>query len=151
MNELIAQQTLPPAAPRSSRRRLRRAGMLVGVSMLILAVGGYVASTIFGSNEVEHTTGTVTDDGIFFVIPPGAQAYVPAGMRSAVNMPTVITFPSGENARITITNNDSVRHLAGPFFVDPGQTLVMTFPTAGTYPIECSVDPRESITVVVEG
>ena len=66
-------------------------------------------------------------------------------------MPTKITFEEGETARITVINNDTVTHLAGPFLVGPGQTFVQNFPNPGVYPIDCTVNEDESIVVTVEG
>ncbi len=90
------------------------------------------------------------DPGLIFVIPYGSAQRVPAGQLSAVDVPTNIVFKRGEAAKITVINNDSVTHLAGPFLVGPGQTYVQTFPSPGTYPINCTVNADESIVVTVE-
>ncbi len=88
--------------------------------------------------------------GLVYTIPLGASASVPAGLKSAVDMPRDIVFTSSETAKITVTNNDTVTHLAGPFLVAPGQTFVQTFPTPGRYPITCTVNADESIVVTVQ-
>jgi hypothetical protein len=88
--------------------------------------------------------------GLVYDIPLGASNTVPAGLKSAVAMPTDIVFAKGETAKITVTNNDTVTHLAGPFLVGPGQTFVQTFPSPGRYPITCTVNEDESIVVTVQ-
>jgi hypothetical protein len=90
------------------------------------------------------------DPGLIFVIPYGSAQRVPAGQLSAVDVPTNIVFKQGETAKITVINNDTVTHLAGPFLVGPGQTFVQTFPSPGVYPINCTVNDDESIVVTVE-
>ena len=54
-----------------------------------------------------------------------------------------------EPAAITVVNDDGVTQRAGPFLVGPGQTFIQRFPSAGDYPITCTVDDAESILVTV--
>jgi hypothetical protein len=127
-----------PGAHPSSRRWILLAGSaLIAITLLLL---GYAR---FGEDAPD-------DGGLRFEIPYGAQQRVPAGLLSAVSMPTNITFSRGETARITVVNNDTVTHLAGPFLVGPGQTFIQNFPNPGVYPIACTVNDDESIVVTVE-
>ena len=123
--------------PNQRRWALLAGPALIAVALLLIGYGR------FGSSAT-------TDGGLFFEIEYGAQQRVPAGLLSAVNMPTDIRFEPGQTARITVVNNDTVTHLAGPFLVGPGQTYVQTFPSAGVYPIACTVNDDESIVVTVE-
>lgn len=124
--------------PRSGRQwgKIAGAGLLL-IALVLIGIGR------FSGREAD-------DPGLVYVIPYGASQRVPAGLRSAVDMPTRIVFSRGETAKITVINNDSVTHLAGPFLVGPGQTFVQTFPTPGVYPINCTINEDESIVVTVE-
>ena len=62
-----------------------------------------------------------------------------------------VIFVEDDTAAITIVNNDTVDHRAGPFLVGAGQTYTQRFPEPGQYAINCSVNAAESITVTVEG
>jgi len=112
--------------------------LLVVVALALVGVRGFV------------NDGDSGGPGLVFTIPIGASSYVPAGLKSAVDIPRDIVFPRGETAKITVINNDTVTHLAGPFLVGPGQTFVQTFPTPGRYPITCTVNADESIVVTVQ-
>lgn len=125
------------AKPTPRRRALLAGPVLIAVALLLIGYGQ------FGSESAK-------DGGLFFEIEYGAQQRVPAGLLSAVEMPTDIRFGNGDTAKITVVNNDTVTHLAGPFLVGPGQTYVQTFPSAGVYPIACTVNDDESIVVTVE-
>lgn len=98
---------------------------------------------------LQQTNGN-DDPGLLFEIPYGASASIPAGLVSAVDIPREIVFREGETARITVINHDTVTHLAGPFVVGPGDTFVQAFPNPGVFPINCAVNPEESIVVKVE-
>lgn len=143
--------SVPPSAPAGANvPRVRRgdsrrplAIALATVAMLVLLVGGFAAWNARGGRQ---------GDGLVFVIPAGASATVETpGIDSAVAIPTDIRFGRNETAAITIVNQDAVSHRAGPFLVAPGQTYRQRFPDPGEYFIACSVDPAESVTVMVEG
>jgi hypothetical protein len=112
--------------------------LLVVVALVLVGVRGLV------------NDGDSGGPGLVFTIPLGASSYVPAGLKSAVDIPRDVVFTRGETAKITVINNDTVTHLAGPFLVGPGQTFVQTFPTPGRYPITCTVNADESIVVTVQ-
>lgn len=134
----------PERQPRTiSRRALLRWG---GIGLIAAAALGY------GYTTLEEDTSNDDDRlGMIFTIPYGRSQYVNAGLESAVPVPTQITFGLGEVAAITVINQDSVAHLAGPYLVGPGQTFTQRFPTPGEYPVNCTVNPAESIVVTVEG
>ena len=140
--------TFPAHAPGHDGRTGRYVSSLLLI--ILVAVLGVVVLG-FGSFSPSSTqVSQPVDDGLVFEAKYGAQTYIPAGSRSAVDFPTVIRFLPGQTANITLINNDTVRHLIGPYLVDPGQKLVVTFPNPGVYPIDCSVNHSESITVIVE-
>lgn len=116
----------------------------IGTLLLVVAALALIGARGFAGD------GGPKGPGLVFTIPLGASASVPAGLKSAVDMPTDIVFTKDETAKITVINNDTVTHLAGPFLVGPGKTLVQTFPTPGRYPITCTVNEDESIVVTVQ-
>ena len=139
MNKVANAQSAPPRTRRQSRVLTRVVGALGGM-LLLFAIGLVVI----------QQTRIDDDPGLLYEIPYGASATVPAGLISAVDMPREIYFRDGDTARITVINHDSVTHLAGPFVVHPGQTYVQTFPNSGIFPVNCAVNPDESIVVKVE-
>ncbi len=123
-------------------RRIGLAVIALALLGLVLGLGG-IAGPGWGRAE---TSG----DGLLFVIAAGSAALLAEpGIDSAVTIPTDIRFASGETAAITIRNDDTVTHRAGPFLVAAGQTYVQRFRDPGTYPIACAVDPAKSIVVTV--
>ncbi len=139
MNELV-NTTLSEPGGRKSRR-----GALTTVVLGLAAFAiGAVAMLAYQATREDD------DPGLFFEIPAGASASVPAGLISAVDMPRDIVFKDGDTAKITVVNHDNVTHLAGPFVVAPGETFVQTFPNPGIFPINCAVNADESIVVKVE-
>ena len=139
MSQLVNIQLSPPGNRRTSPALKWIAGAIAG-ALLVIAVGVILI----------QQTATEDDPGLLFEIPAGASAKVPAGLISAVDIPREIIFQDGHTARITIVNHDSVTHLAGPFVVGPGETYVQSFPNRGIFPINCAVNPEESIVVKVE-
>ncbi len=133
-------------APLRANGDWRRFGIgIVALALLgmVLGLGGF-ASLGWGREES-------IGSGLLFVIPAGsADLVAEPGFDSAVTIPTDIRFASGESAAITIRNEDTVAHRAGPFLVAAGQTYVQRFRNPGSYPIACAVDPAESIVVTVE-
>lgn len=121
-----------------------------GVGVVALALLGMVLG-LGGITGLGWGRAETTGAGLRFVIPAGSAARVAEpGIDSAVAIPLDIRFASGETAAITIRNDDTVAHRAGPFLVAAGQTYVQRFRDPGTYPIACAVDPAESIVVTVE-
>ena len=130
----------PVRSPRSRRNRW--------VPVVLATAGASVILLVRAFTLLPQLRG---DEGLVFVIPAGAKASVEVPtIDSAISIPTKILFRAGEPAVITIHNEDTVPHRAGPFVVGAGQTLVQRFPKPGQYPIACSVDPLESIVVTVE-
>jgi hypothetical protein len=140
-----------PTAPvarvdEDSSTRPRRGSRVTMIATVLLVVTALVLVGVRGFAGDGGSTGP----GLVFTIPLGAQATVPAGLKSAVDIPRDIVFTKGETAKITVVNNDTVTHLAGPFLVGAGQTFVQTFPSPGRYPITCTVNADESIVVTVQ-
>jgi len=139
MSHLVNVQLSLPGDRRTSRMLLPVVGAIAG-AVLLIAVGIILL----------QQTATENDPGLLFEIPAGASASVPAGLNSAVDIPREIIFRDGDTAKITVINHDSVTHLAGPFVVAAGETYVQSFPNRGIFPINCAVNPEESIVVKVE-
>lgn len=137
-----ATENTPVANPdkKMSRRQLLTT-VVVGGGGLALLVAALFSDRWNGGDEPV---------GLSFVIPKGAGAAVNNDtMKSAITLPTEITFQPGDEAAISVTNEDSVPLRAGPFVVLPGQTYTQRFPNPGKFDIACTVDPAESITVWV--
>ncbi|MCC6790613.1 MAG: hypothetical protein IT336_02955 [Thermomicrobiales bacterium] len=129
----------PPVDTRAKRRRIL---IVSAVTIVLLVMAGIV--TWNGDSD--------EPPGLVFTIPAGSAKNVAVpGIDSAIDIPTEITFAADDVAAISIVNNDNVEHRAGPFLVGPGQTYTQRFPSPGEYFIDCSVDPAESIAVIVEG
>jgi plastocyanin len=146
-----------PLEPERRERKPLRTALFVFVAALALGLAGFAMW-----DRSEPALGA----GLIFRIPEGSENRVLAGEESAVQIPTRIIFsPGGDKitvvdqngeiivtggaAAITVINEDRVTHRAGPFLVGPGMTFTQRFPTAGDYPITCTVDDAESILVTV--
>jgi hypothetical protein len=143
--EMTAEPVTGPN-PAPERQTMSRREMLIyvafgggGLVLLIAALFGFIRR----KNDAMP--------GLAFVIPEGAGATVSnSTLVSAIKLPTEITFEPGEEAAISVRNDDSVPLRAGPFVVLPGQTYTQRFPNAGEFDIACTVDPAESISVTVK-
>ncbi len=130
-----------PGQPKS---KLSRMGVALATMLLILVLA------LLGVNLLRSKP-TSGPDGLLFVIPAGSAARLAEpGVESAITLPTLIRFGPGETAAISVRNDDTVVHRAGPFVVAPGETYTMRFPAPGEYPVTCTVNPAESIRVIVE-
>lgn len=126
----------------AGRAKTRRKMVIAGLIGMIVVLAGIMSWTGDSAEE----------SGLVFTIPAGSYERVAVpGIDSAIKIPTQIVFKKGDDASITIINNDVVDHRAGPFLVGAGQTYVQRFPEPGEYAINCSVDASESIIVTVEG
>jgi hypothetical protein len=135
-----AMESRPPRLSR--RQRWGLGGVSFGLLVTILTLGGFVLPSGSGADPAPG--------GLVYVIPAGRGATLSEpGVDSALTIPVDIRFTSTDTASITIRNEDSVTHRAGPFIVAAGQSFVQRFREAGTYPIVCTVDPAESIVVTV--
>lgn len=130
-----------PAKQKMSRREML-VYLAFGGGGLALLIAALVSSRWRKQDEMP---------GLAFVIPKGAGAAVAnSTLVSAIELPTEIVFGPGDEAAISVRNDDSVPLRAGPFVVLPGQTYVQRFPNAGEFDIACAVDPTESISVTVK-
>ena len=136
-----------PEAPVSSRARRKER------QRLIMLAGGLAALLIVLTLGGVALFWDKTDPGgLVFVIPEGAAATLERPtIDSAIVIPTDIRFGPGDDARITIRNEDSTANRAGPWVVTAGQTYTIGPLPPGSYQFNCTVDPAESVTVTVTG
>ena len=138
----------PVIEPTPARRGRRRAQ-----SRVLLLAGGLVAiaAILIGVQAFAAQYEASDTGGMHFVIPKGAAETldVPT-IDSAISIPTRIVFGKGEKAVLTIRNDDTVANRAGPWVIGPGQTYTAKFDEPGSYDYACTVDPAESVTVIVE-
>lgn len=128
-----------PPRPRRSRFRLMLLASSLATLVIVAALGGVAAFW----QEPEP-------DGLVFVIPAGAAERIEMPtIDSAIDIPVDIRFGPDDVARITIINQDSTMHRAGPWLVDAGQTYRLKFDKPGVYQFDCTVDASESVTVTV--
>jgi len=80
-----------------------------------------------------------------FVIPQGAAEKV-SGEKTEI-LPRVLELKVGD--RLRVTNNDTVGHTVGPYYLAPGQTLDQTFYEPTVLEGFCSLHPESSVTIVV--
>lgn len=139
--EVTGAQPVTSANKKVSRRQL----------LINIAIGGGGLALLIAALFSYKWNGKNDPPGLAFVIPKGAGAAVSnSTLVSAISLPTEIVFAPGEEAAISVKNEDSVPLRAGPFVVLPGQTYTQRFPNPGEFSIACTVDPAESITVTVE-
>jgi hypothetical protein len=131
--------------PVATEQKMSRRQMLINV-----ALGGGGIALLIAALSSGFWQDDEAPEGLSFVIPKGAGAAVNNDtLKSAIKLPTEITFQPDEEAAISVKNEDSVPLRAGPFVVLPGQTYTQRFPNPGEFNIACTVDPEESITVWV--
>lgn len=123
----------------------RHARVLVRIGVFVLLVGVLSGLVLRFDMSEETPTGRV------FVIPSGASDSVEIPtIDSAIEIPTEIIFGADEVAAITIYNNDDVAHRAGPWVIGARQSYTASFDNPGTYRFNCTIDPTESVVVIVE-
>jgi hypothetical protein len=131
-------------SPRHPKRPVRYRRVLAPVSVALAAVlclAIYVAANRASAPD---------DPGLLFVIPAGASESVAVPtIDSAIEIPVDIQFGPDDTARITIRNEDTIAHRAGPWVIGAGQDYTARFDQPGVYEFECSVDASESVTVTV--
>lgn len=126
-----------------------RRGANAKTKMVVAAVVGVL---VLLAAFMTWNGGSGGGNGQIFTIQEGTyKSITTPGIDTAITLPTVFLFKKGDDASITIVNNDIVDHRAGPFLVGAGQTYTQRFPEPGQYAINCSVNAAESITVTVEG
>jgi plastocyanin len=100
---------------------------LAGLILLVLATVGACSSTGASGGEPVATT----------------EVQLPKSYRF---QPQAITVPVG--ATVTWTNDDNFTHNvtfkgSEPMAMSPGATTTRTFETAGTFPYQCTLHPRD--------
>lgn len=128
----------------SPQRDWRKIAFLAGACLLLIVAGGFAYSIWIATDDPEG-------DGLVFVIPAGASETleVPT-IDTAIAIPTEIVFQPGEQAEVTIVNEDSVANRAGPWVVGPGQKYSIRLDKPGEYQFDCAVNSAESVTITVK-
>lgn len=133
----------PQAVVEPPRRRGRARLMLLASSLAALVIVAALGGVAAFWQEAEP-------EGLIFVIPAGSAERVEMPtIDSAIDIPVDIRFGPDDVKRITIINEDSTMHRAGPWLVDAGQTYRLKFDKPGVYQFDCTVDASESVTVTV--
>ncbi len=83
-----------------------------------------------------------------YVIPPGTAERAEAGLPLDDVLPQWITTSVG--IELVVDNQDTSRHIFGPFVLDPGQSWRRQFAAQGDYAFDCSLYPVAGFTIAVE-
>lgn len=124
--------------------RWKRQGLAItGLAALVaMAAAFFVLSSPGGDESVQ---------GLIFEIPAGSSEHVEVPtIDSAIEIPTEIVFEAEDMASLSIVNNDTIAHRAGPWVVGPGQSYTLRLENPGEYRFDCSVDPSESVVITVK-
>ncbi len=116
--------------------------VLVLASVFVLALGACSS----GASTSGTTTGGTTTGGT-------APSSVTVSLENISFNPAQVDVAVG--GTVTFMNNDSVQHnVAGDTWssgpLDPGKSFSQTFPTAGSFPIRCTIHPSMTGTVNVK-
>lgn len=116
--------------------------VLVLASVFVLALGACSS----GASTSGSTTGGTTTGG-------AAPSSVTVTLQNLAFNPAQVDVAVG--GTVTFMNNDSVQHnIAGDTWssgpLDPGKSFSQTFPTAGSFPIRCTIHPSMTGTVNVK-
>jgi plastocyanin len=122
---------------------LRRILVVISILALVVLAGCGAPST---PSTPSGGTGTGSSGG------PASSA-VAVSMKNFAFNPSEIAVAVG--GTVTFTNDDSTAHdVAGASFdsgsMAPGATFSQTFPTAGTFPIRCTIHPSMTANVTVK-
>ena len=120
----------------------RRIIVAVVLAAALLVLAGCSSPSSTGSTGSAGSTGGT-----------GASNTVSVSLKNFAFNPSEIAVPVG--GTVTFTNDDSTQHnvagagwSSGP--LDPGKTFSQTFPTAGTFPIKCTIHPSMTANVTVK-
>ena len=83
-----------------------------------------------------------------FVIPEGTGDRAAAGQAVDDILPRTITTAVG--VALVVENDDTVRHVFGPFVLDPGQAWEREFAASGDYAFDCTLYPVAGFTIAVD-
>lgn len=99
---------------------------------------GTAAATV-GADGIEVLPPVIGADGsIMYVIPNGTRARIAAGDKIAV-IPAKLTVKVGQT--LILRNEDDDTHIAGPFFVGPGEDSTYTFSEPKVIEGDCTIHP----------
>ena len=130
------------------RNRRLTAGLASVVLLGLALVGcgppeeGGAASEAAATNVPEDADATVTLRDF---------AFEPAEITVAAG--DTVAFVNADDAGHTVTNGEGGAAAAEAVFDEPvsaGQTVVITFEEAGTFPVTCTIHPDMQMTVIVE-
>lgn len=115
---------------------------------MLIACGLFALVILGALGGVSLLAGRAEPEGVVFVIPNGAAATVDQLIiDSVIAIPTDIRLARGDMARIMIRNEDPAANRAGPWVINAGQSYRLVFDKPGTYQFNCTVDPKEPVTV----
>ena len=114
-------------------------------TVLVLALASVFVLALAACSSGATSSGTTTGG-------PAASSVTVTLQNLAFNPATVDVAGGGS---VTFVNNDSVQHnVAGDTWssgpLDPGKSFSQTFPTAGSFPIRCTIHPSMTGTVNVK-
>lgn len=82
-----------------------------------------------------------------YVIPPGTGDRAKAGLSVSDVLPRIVSTRVGQT--LVVENEDTMRHVFGPFVLEPGQSWSRAFASAGDYALDCSIYPTAGFTIEV--
>ncbi len=145
-----------PAMPRTGVRSKYLAFMVAGLTLLAVSIG-LVLWKVAGDGpnagdaaaDYEVVGEPIISDGgntITYVIPNGTRARIAAGEELAV-IPAKVTVKVGQT--LIMRNEDTDAHIAGPFFVGPGQESTYSFSEPKVIEGDCTIHPSGSFEIEV--
>lgn len=149
-----------PPPPRTGIRGRYLAFLAVGL-LLLAGSGALVVSNLVGDDGeqagapklvvdekgYETLEPEIAADGtITYVIPAGTRDRIAAGEDLAV-IPASITIEVGQH--LILRNEDSDAHIAGPFFVGPGEESSYSFSEPKVIEGDCTIHPSGSFEIRV--
>jgi plastocyanin len=130
-------------------RNLRIVLIAVVFAMLVMLVACSAPSAPAGGTGSTGGTGTSGSTGTS----GGGSSAVAVSLQNFAFNPSDIQVAVG--GTVTFTNNDSTTHnVAGDTWssgpMAPGKSFAQKFPTAGTFPIKCTIHPSMTAQVTVK-
>ncbi len=139
----------------SDRKGASRVSVMVGATLLILALSLALAACGSSASSATTTTGVPTTGGVTTTGGGSGNTTVNVDMVNRAFDPQTVTVKVGDT--VTWTNQDSLQHNVvagnGEFksgLFGKGGTFSFTFTAAGTYPYTCTVHAGMNGTVIVK-
>jgi mono/diheme cytochrome c family protein len=121
--------------------RRRTPVLLAALAPLLLGVASLLLASRFEAPQR-------SPDERRFVIPQGTGERAAAGQPVDDILPQWITTAVG--VALVVENRDDMRHVFGPFMLDPGQQWRREFATSGEFGFDCSLYPVAGFTIAVD-